>query len=359
MGMDAARPWSWCCGCGGAFVLLTCVLACGGREAASNPAATARGGTGNLAGAADLGTGMTGRTATGGTGTNSEPGGSSAEAGAASTPQACDAACLDSVASMKSDFGIAWQSSWFLMGCKALPGHDCVNAAICPSVDAPRFDDRGISTLETFPIGGVPGQRYKVTFTFNAVMSAKDYVGGKRDQGDNVPSSVDVTPLDGFYRDGHAVGTSPTGALNGYDSWRLSVLDEMGVELRHYFMNSLPPGRGYESHRTFLLSYTKSIVVVGGGKVTHLVHGPNCRSIDNCGLYQLEPEGCAPRNIPNEPAATVLPATYLDAEDQQLKPTNVLSVFNPEATQPWRSNLGHLTVTAVEATDDPVTQDYL
>ncbi len=284
---------------------------------------------------------------------HSEAGNISSEGGAPEQPivPRCGEASLDCIVGAKSDFGLSWQSSWFLMGCKDKQGHDCVNNPTCPNPDATNFEDVGISTLETFPISGIPGQRYKVTFTFNGLASAKDYAGGKRDQGESVPVDVDTVTSDAFYRDGQPIRSN-------YDTWKLSVFDEHGVEVRHYFMNSFPLGMGFESHRTFLLGYTKSIVVVGGGKVTHFIHDPNCHSIDNCGPPNRPDDFCDARSLPNEPVNVLLPPMYQDPEDKMLKETSALSELNPTALQPWHSQLGHLTVTAVEATDDPVTTDY-
>ena len=275
------------------------------------------------------------------------------EAGAVGAPP-CDADCLDSVVSRRSDFGMSWKSSWFLMGCKEKYAHDCLTVLPAPCSDdaSVPFEERGAITLETFSIGGVPGQRYKVTFTFNAVASAKVYQGGTRDQGTAVPFDHNAGLWDGFYRDGEPIPSN-------YDSWKLSVLDQAGVELRHYYMNAFPPGMSFESHRTFLLSYTKSIVVVGGGQVTHRVQDPNCIAIDNCGDASAIDDFCAaPRYLPNEPTTLTLPAMYQDPQDGVVKPTSELSVLNPTLSQPWHSQLGHLTITAVEPTDDPVTHNY-
>ena len=122
-----------------------------------------------------------------------------------------------------------------------------------------------------------------------------------------------------------------------------------------------PSLSNYERTQTYLLSYTKSIVVVGGGKVTHRIHEPNCRAADNCGA--LPPSGTvceSPRNLPNEPADIALPAMYQDPTDNQLKPISelVLGVANPMG-QPWHTQLGHLSVLSVEITDEPVTHDFL
>ena len=181
--------------------------------------------------------------------------GGEAVGGAAGSPSDDPCPGCDSVASQTSDFGMSWQSSWFLVGCKEQRAHDCVTALPAPCRDASLpFEDQGVSTLETFPIGGVPGRHYKVTFTFNAIASAKEYEGGTRDQGTAVPYDYDGL-WDAFYRDGQPIPSN-------YDPWQLSVLDEAGVELRHYYMNAFPPG-GFESHRTFRLTRVGFAIRIG------------------------------------------------------------------------------------------------
>jgi hypothetical protein len=149
--------------------------------------------------------------------------GEDAAAGAAgTTSEICDAACLESVTSQTSDFGMAWQSSWFLAGCPVSVGEvrRCIISVPCPNTDAKDFADQGLSTVETFPIGSVPGRRYKVTFTFNAVMSAKHYEGGTRDQGDQVAPNEHDAVHDSFYRDGAPIPPSiRCGSWRSSTSW--------------------------------------------------------------------------------------------------------------------------------------------
>jgi hypothetical protein len=145
--------------------------------------------------------------------------------------------------------------------------------------------------------------------------------------------------------------------------WELAVFDELGQPARRYYMNAFPPDRDLQSNGVFRLSYTKSIVVVGGGNVTHRVQVPRCEVRDNCSL--AGEEGCfgSPSYyLPNEPTDLELPSMYLDPVEQVLKPTIELSGWARHvgaAQQPWHANLGHLTITSVEETDDAVTHDYL
>ncbi len=239
-------------------------------------------------------------------------------------------ACVDIVAGKDGDFGTPLKSSWFLTGCVQQTDHShCINHTMCPNQGALAFEDKGLVILQTFPVGGVAGQNYKLTFTFNAVADPKEYQDGTRDQPNIVPGDLprDSAIYDSFYRGGSPVPST-------YAVWKMTVFDENGKEARHYYMNSFPLGQGYESNRTFLLSYTKSIVVIGGGKVSYLLQDSNCNVADNCGPGPQESAQCAPRNMPNEPADVMLPAQYLDPTTQMLVPTQDLSALNPTATQP-------------------------
>lgn len=308
----------------------------GSREPVANAAGATTG--------SDLG----GQPASGAAGASGEPAGGAAGA-AGSEAEPCPS--CDAVGTEPSDFGMTWRDSWFLMGCKEKHPAYCetAQAASCTDDESVPFEDRGAITLETFPIGGTPGQNYKVTFQFNAIVSAKEYSGGTRDAGTTLPADPHRGHWDAFHREGAPTPTN-------YSSWKLSVLDETGVELRHYYMNSFPPGLALEEHRTFLLSYRKSIVVVGGGKVTHRVQAPKCRAIDNCLSYG----GVVCQEVsylPNERRATMPPAVYQDPEDGVVKPSSELTVF-PQG-QPWHTQLGHLTITGVEPTGAPVTHDFV
>ncbi len=342
------------------LAVLVCVHACGGRSVGSDSEPSSGGDASGGANGASAGVAVS-RGGKGVSGSKAQAGdhatsggldvglagranAGASEGGAAGANASDCADCLAEVTGLTSDFGMQWRDSWFLVGCLQSTEYGC-DRGLCPGGDPADFEDKGMVTLETFPIGGIPGQRYKVTFTFNAIASAKDYQGGTRDDGDHLVSADGV--WDSFYRDGYAVPSS-------YDVWRLSVFDEQGVQLRHYYMNSFPLGQGFEARRTYPISYTKSVVVVGGGKVTHRIQDSNCRAIDNCA--EGTDEVCIGRSLPNEPTVT-LPAQYQEPVTHALKPLAELTSYPVE--QPWHAQLGHLVITAVEPTEDPVTHDYL
>ena len=241
-----------------------------------------------------------------------------------------------------SDYGNpGWQSSFFVVGCQKKDGPYCVNLTPCPA--------EGLKTVEKYPIGGVQGQHYKVTFFFHAVTAPKVYEGGKRDRA-GLSTDYQTGLNDTFYRDG-----APTNSTS--ESWKLSVYDDKGLVARHFYMNSVLPGA--EAPLTLLVSYTKSIVVVGGGHIEHTIDEPDCRTIDNCGAGELLDATCsAPRLLPDEPATTMLPPYARDPASQFVVATPTISAFSKGLSQPWRAQWGHLQVTAIEVTTDPVVMDY-
>jgi hypothetical protein len=241
-----------------------------------------------------------------------------------------------------SDYGNAgWKDSFFVVGCQMKNGPYCENLAPCPA--------NGINAVERYPIGGVQGQHYKVTFSFHAITAPKVYASGRRDQA-GLASDYQTGLSDSFYRDGVPTNSNA-------ESWKLSVFDDKNLEARHFYLNSVPAGA--EAPLTFLASFTKTIVIVGGGHIEHTIYQPDCRTIDNCGAGELLDAACnAPRLIPNEPATTLLPPHMRDPASQLVVATPTTSAFSQGLSQPWRAQWGHLQVTAIEATIDPVTVDY-
>jgi len=252
------------------------------------------------------------------------------------------AVTVDAILSGESSYkNPGWKDSWWVTGCKSKHDHDCYTIEQCPA--------GGARTKETFPVGGTPGQRYKVTFKYEGLNEGRAYTGGKKD----VPVADDAqTRLDNdsFHRDGTAQSTT-------YNELRLTVYDDKGMEARHYFMNSFPVP---ENHIQYSSAYTKSIVIVGGGKIEHMVFDSNCHAIDNCNAGVVAGTTCnSPRRLPGDSANLMLPPFAEDPKDNMVKATNMAAIsVTASRSQPWKAQASHLKVTAIEATNDPVTMDY-
>jgi hypothetical protein len=261
---------------------------------------------------------------------------------------------VDEVASSKSDFGFAWKDSWFISGCPLLVGYDCITAAMCPNQNALDVEDKGAVVTETFPLGGALGTMYAVTFVFNGLMEGRYYTGGQWAEPSmdvatpgGPPSKVNESGIgnDTFYIGGTAVASN-------YAVMRMRVLDSNKKEFGRYYMNAYPADSNAETKRTFLISYSHTILVPGRGFVEYRLADSNCHMVDNCGAGPPRNATCdkPARDIPNEPNV-VLPAMYTDVASP-IQPFLVpLASLNPitGAKQPWHSQMSHLTVTRVVA----------
>jgi hypothetical protein len=260
---------------------------------------------------------------------------------------------------LRSDFNETLDDSWFISGCAQQTGSDCITATVCPNQDpAIEFENKGAVANQTFPLGGVLGVTYAVSFKFNGLAEGKFYQGGEwAVPGTDVATPGGTPPQvneagvtdDTFYMGGTAMPSN-------YAVMRMRVLDSNKNEVARYYMNAYPPNSGAESHRTFLISYAHTIDVPGRGFVEYHLADSNCHMIDNCRpsdyvagdfpCYAME------RNIPNEPAVLpTFPAMYTDVASPiqpHLVPTGSLNSVTG-AKQPWHSQLSHLTVTKVVA----------
>jgi hypothetical protein len=239
----------------------------------------------------------------------------------------------------KSDYGYAWKDSWFIRGCLTKVGETCVTVPVCPNTAADNFEDRGSVTTELFPIGASACATYSVTFQVNGIAELKYYQGGTRDGGETMPANFESADLDTFYRGG-------TPVISHYGVMRMRVLDSSQKEIARYYMNSAPESSGGESHRTFHLSYSKTIDVPGGGFVEYLTQDPDCISIDNCGDGNVADTVCnAARGIPHE-EANPLPPTGIDPATHKSVALATLNSVNG-SQKPWHSQIVHVTITKV------------
>ena len=325
----------------------------GGSGGSGNPATTT-----GMAGDTTTTTGMAGNATTGqggsgqggsgqggsGQGGSGQGGSGQGGAGGSGPGTPCGAqssqACIDEVAGLKSDLGFQWKSSWMITGCQSKSAHDCITMPSCPG--GADFEESGAVIKELFPLGGEMDKTYAVTFNFNGVSEGKYYTGGVRDAGDTQDLDTGVA-LDTFYRGGKAQAPST------YNVLRLRVLKSDKTEFPNgrYYLNSFPLNKGAESHRTFLLSYTKTIDVPGKGFIEYVVSDSNCHAIDNCNAGVVNGNTCsAARRIPKE-ENVALPAMYPDPKaPKMLVPIANLN-SRTGATPPWHSQVAHLTITSV------------
>jgi hypothetical protein len=339
-----------------------------GTPATSTAGTSSTAGSGGTPGTAGSGgaPNTAGSNATGGTPSTAGAGGSAAGAGGTPGTAGTNATggaggaggapvvTVDALFSGPSSFGNpGWKDSWWVTGCARKENHDCLTIINgCNAMDGNGPEDKGARTVESFPVGGVKGQKYKVTFRYSAVNEGKAYQGGTKD----APVAGDVQTKannDSFYRDGLPVTPS------NYNVIKLTVFDDNMMHARHFYMNAFSGAQ--EGHLNFRSEYTKTIVVIGGGKIEHFVQDSNCHAIDNCNDGEVVGTNCSsPRRLPGADGQLMLPPKYMDPIDKMIKNTELLAAGIPGATraQPWHAQASHLTVTAVETTNDPVETNY-
>jgi hypothetical protein len=226
------------------------------------------GGTGGSAGG-------TGGSDTGGTGGGAGSGGAGATGGVdASDPNSIggpDAAADVSVmtgdpSSIVGGFDGALLS--FPCGGSAT-GFDCANVG-CTGKE--------VTHTTEYKVGGQPGTVYNMTFRVRGVVEGYQYQGGMRDQG----TASQATNPDFFYQGGDALAAGARGS--DYNTYQLTVTPPVAGAPNKYFLNSIPvnPRDPGAVHLTFVIDYTKTIKISGGGTITFSTYDSNCRTVMNC-----------------------------------------------------------------------------
>ena len=91
----------------------------------------------------------------------------------------------------------------------------------------------------------------------------------------------------------------------------------------YYFNGSDNDGGGYcEREATYLVGYTASFKVVGGGTMTFKIHDQNCKAIQNCGKTIVKTDPCQPRSNVDLSGMSVQPPATSPAAKQPPKNDN-------------------------------------
>jgi hypothetical protein len=162
----------------------------------------------------------------------------------------------------------------YLVPCNggAASGYDCANNGCVAGT---------VTQTTQFAIGGVTGQVYDMTFHVRGVVEAYNYNGGTRDQGTTLQMQVE-TGNDLFHRGGMQLASGASGY--DYNTMQLDVAPAVSGEPNRYFFNSVPVPLTDPSaaHLTFVIDYTKTIKITGGGMLTFSSFDSNCRLVMNC-----------------------------------------------------------------------------
>jgi hypothetical protein len=154
----------------------------------------------------------------------------------------------------------------------AATGYDCGNNGCMAGT---------VTQTKQFAIGGMAGQVYDMTFHIWGVVEGYRYDGGTRDQGTTMQMQVE-TGNDLFHRGGMQLAMGSSGY--DYNTMQLDVAPAVSNEANTYFFNSVPVPLTDASaaHLTFVIDYTKTIKITGGGLLTFKSFDSNCRLVMNC-----------------------------------------------------------------------------
>jgi hypothetical protein len=277
-----------------------------GGATSGGDAGTANGGSGNNGGSAGSGTGGSpggkagdsgtgGRAGAGGGAGTGAGGGDSGKAGAGGQAGGGGAECMSPAALFPAVVPTGQTSGLsgtanppnatpmsldaFVMqtACADTTCDDCSGAGWKNDSDIDRACmTNGLEAVQNLTVGGIPGQSYRVTLHFYGVVEPKAYGPNvTRESGTTRPMNLDsgADPAPWAYATG-----SPSFTASEYGTYELHVVDHEGMEVCSYFLNS----DTMEGRFTYLLSFERTINVIGGGRIRFRRHDSNCRLIKNC-----------------------------------------------------------------------------
>jgi hypothetical protein len=170
------------------------------------------------------------------------------------------------------------------MKCSDMPGtDDCNSAGAVSDGTTKTCSDGKLDVQYDHPIGGTPGQIYQASMHFYGVMEPKNYGNNMGREAGGTKINAGAAPATPLPWHVFPPGMSYLGS--NYNTYEIHVMDENMEEVGQYFLNS-DTGDG---HYTFVISYPKTIPIVGGGMVRLKIFDANCRMIKNCGGTQGTP----------------------------------------------------------------------
>ncbi len=252
--------------------------------ATGNGGTTGSGGTSTKPDAAVTG-GASGAGGAGAGGTTGS-GGSSASGGTTGTGGSSGAITpADVVPDLAT--GFYWEDS--CMGNFDPGGHNCwtdAQSTTCPG--------SGNDVDKTLSVKGTSGQKYTVNIEVRGVVGTRCYQGGK------AASTAAIS--DTGYNNWWYAGGSPYNSTGWWNTYELHVSPSTGDASKdvYYFNNSsntATSGGDCEREASYLVKYTASFKVVGGGSLLFRVHDNNCKAMMNCGTDTVSSDPCAPRTV--------------------------------------------------------------
>ena len=166
--------------------------------------------------------------------------------------------------------------------------------ATCPNANAATYATRGAFRDATIPVLGTAVTTYTVSMEVRGITGRRCYNGAGA-TATRVPAlSSDVEGPTG--NDGWQVGGLPSDSL--WNTWEFHVRNAAGTDVGVYYLNAVQPTSIYcQRHETFIMRYTTSFPVVGGGSILARIHDSNCAGQQNCGGIDNQTTCATPRTV--------------------------------------------------------------
>jgi hypothetical protein len=179
-----------------------------------------------------------------------------------------------------------------------------VSATTCPNANATDWNQRGAIRNVTHTVGGTSGTKYTINFEVRGVLGTKCYQGGTPASTTLISDVEGSTGNNGWY-----VGGTPIESL--WNTYEIHVSPAVTGAANVYYLNAFPNNSGYcEKHETFVMKYTASFPVLGGGTITLTIHDSNCLGQQNCGAPDSQPTCASPRSVDLTGMSPAPPSTF-------------------------------------------------
>lgn len=159
----------------------------------------------------------------------------------------------------------------------------------CPNSTSATYANRGVLRKAEHVVGGDSATKYTINFEVRGIVGGKFYTGGKLRTTKYSPTE----PNDGWYE-----GGTPTDSK--WNTWEIHVDPPVAGAPNVYYLNAFDTASKYDGwHGTFPMSFSASFPVMGGSKITLVIHDSNCLGQQNCGQTPEsgQPSCDAPRSV--------------------------------------------------------------
>jgi len=179
-------------------------------------------------------------------------------------------------------------------------GHNCPTSGTgssCPT--------NGVDTQVVQTVKGDSSKTYTINIEVAGVIGTRCYKGGTR-------ASTAAGSDTGYNNWWYVGGTydNPTGWWNSYELHVAPTTGDASGDVYYFNGSDVGGGSWCEKEATYLVKYSASFKVKGGGTLTFKVHDQNCKGQQNCGSNVDPNSACAPRTVDLSGITPQPPATF-------------------------------------------------